>query len=166
MSKELMVPGNVSSQLTKTERLIDCKDQPENYTGHTVTESRPTTHVVSWLQDVLTQLQAIAELPDGWDSYGAPQPDINKLKAARDLLLCLCKDTNLPKPYVNPTPSGGVQLEWEAGERYFELEIVAERAAIYLYCDDDAHVEETGDVFEEESLESVLAYIRKVVPLQ
>ena len=66
----------------------------------------------------------------------------------------------------SPTPAGGVQFEWEAGQRYFEIEIVGERAAECLYCDDAAHVEETGNLFEEESLEQVVAYIRSVGTLQ
>ena len=166
MTTPLTIPQNVSSQFTQTEQLIGGGGPPENYADYTVTESRPASPVVSWLPEVLAQLQAIAVLPEGWDSYGASSPDINKLKAAWCLLLCLCEDTGLPRPHVNPTPSGGVQFEWELGERYFELEIVAERAATYLYCDDDAHLEETGDVFEEESLEPMLAYIRKVASFQ
>ena len=111
-------------------------------------------------------MREIADLPDGWDSYGAPSPDVRKLNAAWGLLRCLCEDTDLPRPYVNPTRNGGVQFEWEAGQRYFELEVVAERAATYLYCDDVAHVEETGDIFETDPLEPVLAYIHSVGALQ
>jgi hypothetical protein len=158
----------MTAQLTITERFIERERQRANYTNYTVTENRSTSPVVlcSWLPDVWKQLQAMASLPDGWDSYGAPSPDTNKLEAAWGLLVCLCDNADLPKPYVNPTRNGGVQFEWEAGERYFELEVVAERAATYLYCDNAAHVEETGNVFEEESLEPVLAYIRSVGALQ
>jgi hypothetical protein len=73
----------------------------------------------------------------------------------------------LQKPYVNPTRNGGVQFEWEKGQRYFEIEIVDKGAATYLYCDDDAHVEEKGSIFEEEDpLEPMRDYIRKVQSLQ
>lgn len=166
MSVKLMASKIFSSQLTKIEQFIECRGQADNSTNYTVTESRSASPVVSWLPDVLTQLQVIGDLPDGWDSYDAPSPDINKLNAALGLLLCLSEDANVPKPYVNPTPIGSVQFEWEDGERYFELEIVAERAATYLYCDKGSHVEETGDLFEDESLESILTYIRKVASLQ
>ena len=158
-----------SAQLTATEQLIDRSEQPENDLERTITESCSTYSdmVPAWLSDVWEQLQAIAALSDGWDSYGAAAPDSNKLEAAWGLLVCLCQNTDLPKPYVNPTRDGGVQFEWEAGERYFEIEVVAERAATYLYCDDAAHVEETGSIFEEEDpLEPVRAYIRKVEALQ
>jgi hypothetical protein len=157
------------AQLTATGQLIDRSEQPENDPEYTITEScsAHSDMVPAWLSEIWEQLQAIAALPDGWDSYGAPAPDSNRLEAAWGLLFCLCANTDLPKPYVNPTRNGGVQFEWEAGERYFELEVVAERAATYLYCDDAAHVEETGNLFEEgDPLEPVRAYIRKVDAVQ
>ncbi len=153
----------MTEQLTITERLIQRERPPGDYVDYTVTESPPETRLVSiWLPAAYEQLQAIASLPDGWDSHGAPSPDAKKLKAGWELLICLCENSDLPKPHVNPTRNGGVQFEWEAGDRYFELEVVAERAATYLYSDNSAGVEETGDVFEEESLKPVLDYIRSV----
>jgi hypothetical protein len=115
-----------------------------------------------WLPFVWKQLEAIESLPGGWDSYGAPSPDANLVASARRFVDCLSQVADLPQPHVNPTRNGGVQFEWEAGERYFELEIVAENAAEYLYCDYVARAEETGNVFEGESLDEVLAYIRRV----
>jgi hypothetical protein len=157
------------AQLTATEQLIDCSKQPENDPEYTITESCSTSSdmVPAWLSEVGEQLQAIAALPNDWDSYGAAAPDFNKLEAAWGLLFCLCANTDLPKPYVNPTRNGGVQFEWEAGERYFEIEVVAERAATYLYCDHAAKVEETDSIFgEEDPLEPVRAFIRKVESIQ
>jgi len=139
------------------------------YVDYTATESYPLCPRVilpSWWPDITIELQAIASLPGRWDSHGAPSPDVNKVEAAAGLLFCLCQNTDLPKPHVNPTRNGGVQFEWEVGERYFEIEVVAERAATYLYCDDAAHMEETGDIFEDEDpLEPVRDYIRKVIAL-
>ena len=119
-----------------------------------------------WLPFIEKQLDAVAALPDGWDSYGAPCPDVHLIESGRGLIRCLAQVNDLPRPHVNPTPAGGVQFEWEAGGRYFEIEIVGERAAEYLYCDDAAGTEETGNLFEEESLEQVLAYIYSVGTLQ
>jgi hypothetical protein len=115
-----------------------------------------------WLAEVQMQLATIESLAEGWDSNRALRPSEHLIEAAGGLIECLAQDGNLPKPHVNPTPAGGVQFEWEAGERYFELEVVTERAAKYFYSDDIAGVEVTGTVFEQESLEPVLAYIRGV----
>ena len=115
-----------------------------------------------WLPFVQKQLDAVASLRAGWDSHGGPSPDARLVATGRNLVECLARVAGLPQPHVNPTRCGGVQFEWEAGPRYFELEVVAERAAEYLYSDGAAHLEETGTVFEGESLEQVLEYIRRV----
>lgn len=152
----------MTPQLTISEEQIERDYEPVDC-PYTATENGPALSRAEWLPEVRRQLAAITALPNGWDSHGAPSPDPKKLAAARGLLECLCENADLPKPHVNPTPSGGVQFEWEVGPRYFELEVVAERAATYLYCDDAAGVEETGDVFELESLKSVLDHVYKVI---
>lgn len=116
-----------------------------------------------WLRVVLEQLRVIAALPDNWDSYGASAPDVDRLEAAWNLLICLCQNTDLPQPHVNPTPNGGVQFEWEVGSRYFEIEVEAVTAATYLYSDSLANVEETGCIFQDDDLlEPIRDYVRKV----
>ena len=92
---------------------------------------------LDWLPLVEKQLDAIALLPAGWDSNGAPSPDIHLVESARSLIKCLAQLGAVSKPHVNPTPSGGVQFEWEIDDRYFELEVVAEHAAAY-FCRDGA----------------------------
>jgi hypothetical protein len=113
-----------------------------------------------WLDEVARQFRAIANLPHGWDSYGSPPPDIRKLDAAWGLLTCLCQASDLPKPHVNPTPDGGVQFEWEEGERCFEI-VVAGEAATYLFCDYHAGVEDSGVVFDEEPA-AIVRYVERV----
>ena len=81
----------------------------------------PTSHC-EWLEQAARQFQAIANLPDGWESY-APPPDVEKLEAGWRLLLRLCQAGDLPKPHINPTRNGGVQFDWEEGPRYFEIEM-------------------------------------------
>ena len=65
----------------------------------------------------------------------------------------------MPKPYVNPTRNGGVQFEWEAGERYFELEVVAEHAATYYWRDHSKADQKEGTIFEGDPLDTVLEYV-------
>ncbi|MBN2290828.1 MAG: hypothetical protein JXM70_00295 [Pirellulales bacterium] len=135
--------------------------EPISRGDYTVTDG---THAQAfWLPEIFEQLRVIASLPEGWDSYGAPTPEFHKVEAAANLISCLADDPNLPKPYVNPTRDGGVQFEWESEAKYFELEIKAERAATFFYSDEDKHIEETGEVFENESLAVVLELIHRVV---
>jgi len=159
----------MSDTLTITGKDIDGVGELENGSDYTAAEDEARSgRVVSsdWLPEVRLQLDAIKRLPHGWDSHDSPPPDTRVIEAGWGLLLCLCEGGELPRPHVNPTPSGGVQFEWEAGDRYFELEVVAERAAEYFYCDRDRGVEKEGVVFESESLEPVVRHIREIAAAQ
>lgn len=163
----------MSSKYTVTEDMVDypesLDDRPDQMGPETIQDlAAPMRLFVrcDWLEEAVKQLQAIKALPAGWDSYDARRPDARILHSAVCMLAALSQVEGVEKPHVNPTRDGGVQFEWEAGDRYFELEVVAERAATYLYCNDAVGVEETGNVFEDESLEPVLDYIRRVGTLQ
>lgn len=94
-----------------------------------------------WLPEVRRQLDAIAALPAGWDSYGSASLDLRVVEAAWHLLLCLYDAGGVRKPHVNPMPSGGVQLEWESADRYFELEVLPEGGVECFWRDDKDGVE-------------------------
>jgi hypothetical protein len=115
-----------------------------------------------WLEQAARQFRAIANLPHGWDSYGSPPPDADKLEAGWRLLLRLCQAGDLPKPHINPTRDGGVQFDWEEGPRYFEIEVKGPAEATYLWCDEAAGAEETGTISEGEPLDAVVAFVRRV----
>jgi len=114
-----------------------------------------------WLDDVAQQFETIANLPEGWDTYGAPRPDIRILNSGWWLLLSLCRACAVPRPHVNPTRTGGIQFEWEDEARYFEIEIIDETAAGYFYRDDDMALEEEGELSVGGRLGDVLEYIRR-----
>lgn len=140
----------MNSQFTITEALVE-SDTPRWINAR-----------YDWLERVAAQFEAIAKLPYGWDGDGAPRPEICTLEAAWGLLTSLCRAWDVPKPHVNPTRCGGVQLEWENGARYFEIELVAQRAATYLYRDDDSSEEIVGEIFEQEPLHGILNFIWRV----
>jgi hypothetical protein len=157
--------GALSDQLTISGQLIEGAAQPQYRPECLATADWPGSAgeaQCDWLPFVHKQLQAIESLPDGWDSYGAPRPNSSFLKGARNLIDCLSQAPGIPKPYVNPTRNGGVQFEWEAGERYFELEVVAERAATYYWRDRSKADQKEGMVFEGEPLDTVVEYVRRV----
>ncbi len=122
---------------------------------------RPTVRS-HWLEEAARQFRAIANLPQGWDSYASPPPEVGKLEMGWRLLVCLCQARDLPKPHINPTPSGGVQLDWEEEHLYFEVEVVSESAATYLWVNDVAGVEETGTISEGDPLDAIIQFVRRV----
>lgn len=119
----------------------------------------------AWLKKAAQQIQAMASLPDGWDGDGALRPDVHRLQSALSLLGDLAVFKGLPKPHINPSRNGGVQLEWEKDARYFEIELVGERAATYLFRDEDEKVEEVGELFEGEAINHIADYIQRVEKL-
>jgi len=116
----------------------------------------------SWLDIAYEQLASIGKLEHGWDSYGAAPPDMNTVEGAWNLLQSLSETGIVPKPYIYPARSGGVQLEWEHSKRYLEIELVTETEAHYFFSDPATRFEVEGTVREGDSLDEVLALIARV----
>lgn len=117
----------------------------------------------NWLEDVRKQLTEIASLLPNWDSHGASSPKPAFINCGLCLLALLCQENGLEKPHINPTRDGGIQFEWESKSRYFELEIVGERAATYFYRDKVAQEECEGTLFQDDPLNEILLYIHRVI---
>ena len=92
----------------------------------------------------------------------APPPNRRLTASAGNLIECLARTADLPQPHVNPTRNGGVQFEWEAGDRYFELEVVAEGEAAYYWRDHSKADQQEGTVFVGERLDRIRDFIRSV----
>jgi hypothetical protein len=109
---------------------------------------RPSVHYrTDWLPEALRQLDAIEELPDGWDSRGGGRPNPSFVAAARKLLTALLKAMDdVPKPHIHPTPSGGVQFHWESSSLYFEIEVLDADTAQYYFLDRGKPTEAEGQV--------------------
>ncbi len=161
----------MNERLTITEKeggILVCEaDQSARYTvtwqeGEQTGVENRTRPSAPWWTEAAQQLEAIRGLPGGWDSYGSPPPRAAVVAAARDLLRCLAQSGLVLRPHVNPTPQGGVQFEWEAGPRYFELEVISEHIAQCFYSDREAKIEEQQEIFSNEFLDPVLEYIARV----
>lgn len=82
--------------------------------------------------NVRRQLSALKSLKDGWaegmqpadrwgEGYGkAPSPQGLDWLAAQ---FAACYARDLPRPYLYPTPDGGVQAEWPLGSNEASLEV-------------------------------------------
>lgn len=73
-----------------------------------------------WLKQFAERLQALAGLPENWDSYGARRVDVASILATLNVLLVTMRD-GVPAPSIVPTPRGGLQIEWHT--RGIDLEI-------------------------------------------
>jgi hypothetical protein len=115
-----------------------------------------------WLEFAGEQLSSIAELEPGWDSNGSDPPSADAIAGTWNLLNSLYETGLVPKPHIYPARSGGIQLEWEIGPRYLEIELLSGTEATYLYSDQESSIETEGRLREEESLDDVVALIDRV----
>jgi hypothetical protein len=116
----------------------------------------------NWLDWAYEQLLSIGALEHGWDSHGGAPPDENTIVGAWSLLQSLGEAGMVPKPHIFPARSGGVQFEWEHGDRYFEIELVSETEARFFFSDRNAHQEIEGILHEGDSLDDVHTFIDRV----
>ena len=127
-----------------------------------ITDARSTADTAPWLPDALRQLEAIRQLRPGWDTRGAAVPNPATVASAADIARTLAAAADIARPHIHPTPSGGVQFEWEAGPRYFEIELLDGATAKYYFEDRDARDESEGTFRGLNSVSAVLGYVRQV----
>src|SRR5574337_1102537 len=67
------------------------------------------------LRVVFDRISSFRYLPQGWDSYNAPQIDQDTIAAAQMVIKLLFQSfgTFLPEPFAAPCSDGGILLEWE-----------------------------------------------------
>jgi hypothetical protein len=110
--------------------------QGAQWSGVTL-EDKPSV----WQRRVLGSLLRLKQLPQSWDSYGSPQLQYGAEAAAAELIASLAF-LEPPLPHVAPVPGGGVQFEWEHGNKSLEIEVQPDGSMEYLV------VTETGQAGE------------------
>lgn len=91
----------------------------------------PTEELSQWQIQGIKRLREVLSLSENWDSYGSPPPTQLAADAAMDLLTRINID-HFVAPRVVPVSGGGLQLEWEIGERGLELLILDDGSVEYL----------------------------------
>jgi hypothetical protein len=97
-------------------------------------------------QQVSTRVEKLLTLDEGWNTYGAKVPGRRAaffaLHFLRDAVgVLLDHGISVPTPFLAPTASGGVQLEWRMGPRELELEIPEKGRFVFLAIDGSSEVE-------------------------
>lgn len=117
----------------------------------------------AWLTTVSCQLRAIQGLSQNWDSSGGAPPKPQTLMAAQSLLQLIAANTSdVDKPHISPTPVGGVQFDWQSGNRYLEVEVTDPNSAHYYFEDRDACNEAEGTILLGESINPIVSLLRRV----
>lgn len=101
----------------------------------------PIEQANPWLLSALRKVADLAELPEGWDSYGSrqiQQAAIERVSDVLNTLSCL----NLPLPQIFPVPGGGIQIELRQDGRELEIEILPDGSIEYLLVLADGEMSE------------------------
>ena len=131
--------------------------------------------------DFSRQLDSMRHLEDGWADGISYFPNRGKCEtrapshAGLDWLAGALNSRypkDLPRPYLYPTPEGGVQAEWSLGVQEISLEIDLETHASYWhrsdftdkFCDDNDE-ERHMSLDEDESWHWFIAEIRRFAEL-
>ena len=95
------------------------------------------------------QLQAMRQLGENWDGYGAAAPQPHVIELAREFVrlieTVLITRTADPQPlHVGPTRTGGILVEWHDADSEHEVEINADQSFGFLHRNKaTGHIETT-----------------------
>jgi len=97
------------------------------------------------LDEVVTSLVDVLNLPDNWDGYGARQPTLISAKEAVEILAEVLAP-GLPIPSIVPTVKGGIQLEWHRRGVDLEVEVTPDGQVSGYLDDQRQHDEQEWDL--------------------
>jgi hypothetical protein len=115
--------------------------------------------------DVAYRLEEISSLADGWLDGDGIAPKKENLDWFANMFHGNF-DSNLPLPYIFPTPSGGIQLEWAFENHDISLSIdLASKKAFYheLNFLNDDEVEEELTLSDSEDWRKLNSHLNKLV---
>jgi len=120
-------------------------------------EQQPQYGINEQYELVFRTIGQLVNLPDNWDSYGGKPIKEHCINNAFEILQYLLelRDINgikVPAPFVAPLSSGGIQIEWEAGDRYLQIDLLSESSEIEYFAIDNTNA---GDLSLEGSMKSL-----------
>ncbi len=81
--------------------------------------------------DALRTISNLMRLPDNWDSYGSPRIKQVAVQGAVEVLIA-ADGEDPPPPRIVPISGGGLQIEWGAGVRELEIEMLPDGSIEFL----------------------------------
>ncbi|MCX6647577.1 MAG: hypothetical protein NTY09_14635 [bacterium] len=100
-----------------------------------------------WFNTILQKINKLSSLPLNWDEYGAKKIGREVIIGAIQLLSTISQEST-PEPYVFPTATGGIQIEWHTEEVDLEVEVTEDGSILVVYEGPDQH-DEDGDDWEQ-----------------
>jgi hypothetical protein len=133
---------------------------PQETTWSSCSEAElPKWSIETRFNQAFQRIGNFSKLPENWDSYGAKAIDRECISQGVSIFKALIKlravaEAQIPAPFVAPLSSGGIQIEWEEGERYLEVSITPDPLSVDYFATDKA---KEGQLTLEGSLRSTSA---------
>jgi hypothetical protein len=107
--------------------------------GPEVWQLEATPSAPKWLGSMVADVNRLAHLPNGWDSYGAQRLGVEA--AVRCMRILGDLGYRGAAPWVAPTNDGGLHMEWGKSDFGVEVE-VHPNEPIVVVVDDAGNIEE------------------------
>jgi len=130
----------------------------DDYTWISFSETHPPRWTIEEKYDLaFDRVGQLIKLKKDWDSYGGSAIDEDCIGRAIDILKELIdlrdrRNISLRVPFIAPLSSGGIQMEWEEGERYLELLLTPGSLDVGYFASDRTGV---GELSLEGSMKSI-----------
>ncbi len=117
---------------------------PQELTGAScVYAALPRWNIMAQLNQAFQSIGRFARFPENWDSYDAKAIDSECISRGVSIFKGLVKlrsvaEVQIPAPFVAPLSTGGIQIEWEEGERYLEVSITPDPLSVDYFATDKA----------------------------
>lgn len=99
-------------------------------------EITPYAEACVWFLDSVRDVARLSRLPAGWDSDESPAVTSEAKDQAVRLLMNVAHQP-LPQPHLGAVPGGGLQMEWTAGDKCLELEVLPNGGVQFLQMHDE-----------------------------
>lgn len=95
----------------------------------------------SLIEKAIDDLNELSKLPVDWDSYGSPKISEDLIMTGKTFLYHLEYENIAPR--VVPISGGGIQFEWQVGNRELELEFIDSDIISFLKVRNNEPIEES-----------------------
>lgn len=100
-----------------------------------------------WFSNVINKISKFRMLQENWDEYGAKTISTKAIFDAVRLLSEISQ-ASTPEPYIFPTATGGIQIEWHTEKADLEVEVTDDASIIVIY-EGPGKKEKDGDDWEQ-----------------
>ncbi len=118
------------------------EERPSYINEHVLDSTTDSVHTAtSLIEKAFGDLDELSKLHVDWDSYGSPKISDDLILAAKRFLYQL-EFEFIAAPRVVPISGGGIQFEWQMGDRELELEFIDSDNIGYLKVCNEEPIEE------------------------